>query len=67
VIHGNQGYRDGLCSEIGIEVASVRVTDDELSIEFVNSSAISVSLRDEDYCGPEAINYVAADGMIVVA
>jgi len=67
VTDGDPGYRDGLCSEIGIKVASVWVAHDELRIEFASSSAISVSLRDKDYLGPEAINYLASDGMITVA
>ena len=62
----DQGWRDGLCSEIGVQVAAVRATEDELNIEFVSSSAIAVSLRDKDYVGPEAINYFANDGTIVV-
>jgi hypothetical protein len=66
VLPGNVGYRDALCSAIGVEVASVRVTDEEVQIEFVNSSSICVSLRAEDYVGPEAINYVALDGSMTV-
>jgi hypothetical protein len=45
----------------------MRVTDEELRIEFANSSGIAISLRNEDYSGPEAINYVAGDGSMVVA
>jgi len=44
----------------------VRVTDEELRIEFANSASIAVSLRDEDYTGPEAINYEALDGRMMV-
>jgi hypothetical protein len=40
LLPGNAGYRDGLCSTIGFEVASVRVTHEELHIEFANSSSI---------------------------
>jgi hypothetical protein len=64
---GTQGYLEGVCSRIGVRVAAVRVTDEELIIEFVDSSAITVSLRKEHYIGPEAINYVAGDGTIWVA
>jgi hypothetical protein len=60
------GWRDGLCSAIGIQIASVRVSDKELRIDFANSCAIAISLRSEDHAGPEAINYVAEDGAIVV-
>jgi hypothetical protein len=62
---GSAGWRDGLCSAIGVEVASSRIADEELRIEFANSSTISISLRDEDYTGPEAINYVAEDGSMM--
>jgi hypothetical protein len=48
-------------------MAAVLITDDEVSIEFADSSAIGVSLRDEDYVGPEAFNYTARDGTVVVA
>ncbi|MEP7354352.1 MAG: hypothetical protein ABI824_14085 [Acidobacteriota bacterium] len=65
VLWGDAGYRDSLCSAIGIKVTAVRVTDDALSIEFSNSSIIAVSLKDEDYRGPEAINYQGMDGVLV--
>jgi hypothetical protein len=66
LLPGSAAWRDGLCSAIGVEVASVRVTDEELRIEFANSASIAVSLRDEDYTGPEAINYEALDGRMLV-
>jgi hypothetical protein len=66
LLPGSAGWRDGLCSAIGVEVASSRIADDELRIEFVNSSGITVSLADEDYTGPEAINYEALDGSTMV-
>ena len=61
------GWRDGLCSAIGIPVASVLFTDGEdLCIEFANASRIVIPLREQDYIGPEAINYFAGDGTLVV-
>ncbi len=67
VFPGTAGWRDGLCSAIGIPVASVRFTDGEdLCIEFANSRCIVIPLREQDYIGPEAINYHADDGTLVV-
>ena len=37
-----------------------------LRIVFEDSSAIEISLRDEDYVGPEAINFFSRNGTIVV-
>ncbi len=45
----------------------MRVTDEGLRIEFVNSSCLVISLRNKDYTGPEAINYTADDGSELVA
>ena len=62
----DQGYRDDLCSQIGIQVEMVEVSDTELIVRFMNSVAIIVSLRDEHYTGPEAINYVGENGVWIV-
>jgi hypothetical protein len=59
-------YRDCLCSQIGVCVLAVKVTDEELIVEFASEVAFVVSLRDVDYTGPEAINYIAEDGRWVV-
>jgi hypothetical protein len=67
VLPGSTGWRDGLCSAIGIPVTSVRFTErEELCIEFANASRIVIPLREQDYIGPEAINYFAEDGTLVV-
>jgi hypothetical protein len=62
----DQGYRDSLCSQIGIQVEGVDLSNEELIVRFVNSVAIVVSLRVEHYTGPEAINYVGENGAWVV-
>src|SRR4051812_3677690 len=49
------GYRDALCGQIGIEVADVTLTEEELTVQFLDSVAFVISLRDDD-TGPEAIN-----------
>ncbi len=48
------GWRDELCAWIGISVRAASVSDQDLALIFEDSSAIRVSLRDEDYRGPEA-------------
>ena len=61
------GFRDGLCSEIGVKVAAVQITGVELIIVFADSCRLVFSLRDEDYIGPESLNYSSGDGTMVVA
>jgi len=60
------GYRDALCGQIGIEVAGVGLTEEELTVRFSDAVVFVVSLRDEDYTGPEAINFCGADGRLLV-
>jgi hypothetical protein len=45
----DSGFQDGLCSQIGIEVENVSISDGQLILNFVNGVAFLVSLRDEDY------------------
>jgi len=60
------GYRDGLCRQIGTEVADVLLTEEDLTVAFSDSVAFVVSLRDDDYTGPEAVNFCGADGRWIV-
>ena len=62
----DQCYTDHLRSEIGSRVSSFTVGSDELVINFASGSALVVSLRDEDYRGPEAINYTSDNGPLFV-
>ena len=66
ITSGDQCYADHLRSEIGSKVSSVAVGSDELVITFASGSALVVSLRDEDYRGPEAINYANDNGPLFV-
>jgi hypothetical protein len=55
---GEPGYRDALCSIITHTLKQAHVeTGQQLSLIFDDGSVWSVSLRDEDYRGPEAIYY----------
>ena len=50
------GFRDLLCGQITKRVSSVVWTEGEaLEIIFADESSLSVSLRPDDYIGPEAI------------
>ena len=52
---GMQGYRDALCERIGHTVVDARIHEGEgIELEFDDGSVISISLRSEDYVGPEA-------------
>lgn len=51
------GYRDALCAQIGRRVERTSVDRDHVAIVFSGGAAISISLRDEDYCGPEALEF----------
>jgi hypothetical protein len=63
----DEGYKDGLCSQIGVQVERVIVGSEELIVEFANLVAFAVSLRNKDYNGPEAIEYSGDNGRVWVA
>ena len=51
------GFRDRLCGQIAKVVEGVEVREGEaLVVRFADGSTITVSLRAEDYEGPEAIH-----------
>ncbi len=51
---------------IGFKVVDACSNDEEVRLQFSNGSAISVSLKDEDFIGPEAANYSPKLGEIIV-
>ena len=52
---GQPGYRDTLCERIGQAVRSACVEENEgILIDFEDGSTLSISLRSDDYSGPEA-------------
>jgi hypothetical protein len=62
-----QGYRDRLCEQIGKTVAAVSTKEDvEILITFSDNSAISISLKPEDYCGPEIVTFDDGTGQMRV-
>ena len=60
VAFGEPEYRNALCEEIGKLVKrAFTVEKQQIKIEFEDGSSISISLKPEDYRGPEAAYLVA--------
>ena len=65
VAEGEDQFRNRLCEQIAKVVKSVTCMENEsLIIEFEDGSKISVSLKDEDYVGPEAIVFHGNDNLL---
>jgi len=58
---GDLHYRDTLCERITHEVKEVVLTADHLRIAFDDDAIFNISLKEEDYVGPEAINFQFAE------
>ena len=54
---GQPDYRDSLCKQIGCRVERTEVDDLCVSIVFDNGAVVSISRRDDDYRGPEALEF----------
>lgn len=66
-LFGEPDFANLVIGQIGKNVATVNIADDEwLEIRFEDDSTITVSLRREDYVGPEAVNLFCRDDTIVV-
>jgi hypothetical protein len=63
---GQAGYRDGLCRQIGSKVERTEVDSQLVAIVFEDGTVISISLRAEDYRGPEALQFALDDKCIWV-
>ncbi len=55
-----------LSALIGSKVIDAFSNDDKIILKFDNDSVISVSLKDEDFVGPEAASYAPKKGEIIV-
>jgi hypothetical protein len=65
---GNPKYRDLLCSQIQFQVKDASfVKDREIIIIFDDNIILKVSLAEESYRGPEAMQLTSRDGSIWVA
>lgn len=59
---GQDQFRNLLCEQIAKKVLRVEVKEsDSFNIHFVDSSYISISLRESDYVGPEALKFDGVD------
>ena len=54
---GEAGYADALCKQIGRRVERTAVNDEHVSIAYENGTLVLISLRDDDYRGPEALKF----------
>ena len=54
---GQPGYRDSICSQIDRLVERTGVDDQQLLLVFENRTVFSISLRHDDYRGPEALMF----------
>jgi hypothetical protein len=59
---GDPGYRDALCKQIDCIVDSTGVDKERVSIAFEGGAVVSISLRDADYRGPEALEFSLDEG-----
>jgi hypothetical protein len=58
--HGDPGYRDALCLQIGQSVETTSVEEGvALEIAFENGTIFRCSLREEDFDGPEAGQFIS--------
>ena len=56
--YGDPGYRDAMCLQIGETVETVTAEEGiALEIKFENGTIFRTSLREEDFEGPEAVNF----------
>jgi hypothetical protein len=58
VAYGEPEYRNALCSLIGEKVDEATLEEgDSLTLKFENDTVLALSLREEDFDGPEAGAY----------
>ena len=66
-IWGQPGYRDAICRQIGCRVERTAVDNRQASILFEGGAAVLISLHDNDYRGPEALQFTLDKDRIWVA
>jgi hypothetical protein len=60
---GEEPFTNLIVSLIGRVVSTVRVVDDQFfRIGFADGSSVEISLRPEDYRGPEAVDFQGREG-----
>jgi hypothetical protein len=60
------GWRDSLCQRIGVSLTTAYCSELQLALGFSDTSNILISLRDQDYTGPEAFMLCADDHPAIV-
>jgi hypothetical protein len=60
-------YRPMMYRLKGRPLEKVEVTDEAVNLRFAGETVVSISLRDDDYVGPEALWYSQRDGLSYVA
>jgi len=63
IFWGDPAYRNSLCALIGVQVEDTNVTaGKELTVHFQDGTVLKISLKDKDYHGPEALEFVSGPG-----
>jgi hypothetical protein len=66
-VSGDDGFRNLICEQIPKTVMSVSLVDGEaLTFSFEDGSTISLSLRQQDYVCPEAVNIYGRDNLCII-
>ena len=63
---GDPGYFDSLCAQIGAFVDEAGANDEQVTISFESGVRLAISLREQDYLGPEAVQFVTDDQTWVI-
>jgi len=63
----DEGWRDSLCARIGVRVRGASCSGKGLEFDFEDGATITISLRDEDYRGPEAFMLSVPHHPIIVS
>jgi hypothetical protein len=66
-LDGGFRFREHMCDQIGKTVTGAELSETALKLTLEDGSTISISLRDEDYHGPEAILLLDASRRPLVA
>ena len=66
-VTGDEQFKNRLCAQIGKVVANVQLSEEEsLNLIFDDSSRVSISLKPDDYTGPETVVFHGHGNTIVV-
>ena len=62
----NESITDTLMTFVGCKVVEASISSEEIGLDFEGDKSIRISLREEDWNGPEAGHYAPKDGAIIV-